>query len=104
MNLGMHLRIIRKERGYTQKQMADFLNLSRSTYTHYENNSRQPDLAIVGRVADLLNVSIDYLTGASKQRSRTGQLIGYLESQARANPQMRLADLNLDDLDKKSAD
>jgi transcriptional regulator with XRE-family HTH domain len=84
--------------------MADLLNLSRSTYTHYENNTRQPDLGIVTRIAEILDVSIDFLTGRSSQRIQAGQLISYLESRSKSNPDLKLSDLDLDSFNDKIND
>ena len=38
---GKHLREIREKNGYTQQQMADILNIGRSTYTYYETGKSQ---------------------------------------------------------------
>ena len=56
----------RKINGLTQKQMAEKLELAVRTYINYEQkgaNGRQPDLELLVKMADILNVSIDYLLG-----------------------------------------
>ena len=53
---GLHLRELRKAKGYTQQQMADLLNISRSTYTYYETGKSEPGydkLKILCRVFDI---------------------------------------------------
>ena len=55
------LRRLRKERGYTQQDLADKLGMSASTIGMYEQGRRQPDQNTLYRLGKLLNVSIDYL-------------------------------------------
>ncbi len=60
--LGENLRKFRKENGYTQKFLADYLSLERSTYSKYEV-SRNPDLVSIIQLAALYGVSVDELIG-----------------------------------------
>ncbi|MCI9154335.1 MAG: helix-turn-helix transcriptional regulator, partial [Ruminococcus sp.] len=39
-----YLTMFRKQKGFTQAQMAEKLEISRSTYTNYESGNRSPDL------------------------------------------------------------
>ena len=59
--------------GMKQREMAQFLNLDRSTYTYYENDKTRPDFQTLIRIARIFNVSIDYLLGmenTDKQATR----------------------------------
>ena len=51
----------RKEKGYTAQQMADELTISLSTYRKYESGHRSPNLEMLTKIADILEVSADYL-------------------------------------------
>lgn len=58
--------ILKKERDnkkYTQKEIADILNISQQTYNNYETGKRTPDIETLIRIADFYKVSLDYLTG-----------------------------------------
>ena len=57
---GVHLRKLRKEKGYTQQQMADMLNISRSTYTYYETGKSQPSFQNLKKLREIFE--IDYNT------------------------------------------
>lgn len=57
----MNLREARIEKGYTQKELAQLLNISRTTYNKYENNSSKPDINLIVKIAVLLEVSTDFL-------------------------------------------
>ncbi len=54
---------LRIERGITQKELADRLNLGRSTVAGYEVKGKQPDNARLCQLADFFGVSVDYLLG-----------------------------------------
>lgn len=45
----------------TQQAVADAIGISRSSYANYECDRRQPDQATLVRLADLFNVSVDYI-------------------------------------------
>lgn len=56
------LRRLRKEKiGYTQQQVADYLQISRSTYTYYETGKTEPDLENIKKLAKLFGVSVEEL-------------------------------------------
>ena len=61
--LGKRLKELREERGLTQKQLAEQLNLHSVTYLHYEKDQREPPLAILAQMAKFFDVSTDYLLG-----------------------------------------
>ncbi|MEK4702013.1 helix-turn-helix transcriptional regulator [Solibacillus sp. FSL R7-0668] len=60
---GDRLRSLREGKGLSQKELADKLNINRSTYARYETSSTQPDYDILNAVANFYDVSVDYLLG-----------------------------------------
>lgn len=50
---------IRKKKGYTQEQMAERLNVARTTYTGYENGNISPSLEIALKIKKILNYKKD---------------------------------------------
>ena len=55
------LRSMRMKRKYTQQNMADMLEMSLNAYQKYEQAERSPSLDCLVRLADILNVSTDFL-------------------------------------------
>lgn len=53
----------RKNAGYTQRQVAEILKISKSTIASYEIGRTQPDIETLGRLADFYCVSVDWLLG-----------------------------------------
>ena len=61
--LGKRLKELREEKGLTQKQLAEQLNLHSVTYLHYEKSQREPPLAVLVQMAVFFEVTTDYLLG-----------------------------------------
>ncbi len=64
-SFAQRLSLLRKERGYSQKAMAEKLHISQALLSHYEKGIREPGLDFVARAAKLYGVSTDFLLGLS---------------------------------------
>ena len=69
MEFNRIIKLLRKERGITQKQAAEDLGVSQALLSHYEKGIRECGLDFVVRVAGYYNVSCDYLLGRSAERN-----------------------------------
>ena len=69
MEFNRIIKLLRKERGITQKQAAEDLGVSQALLSHYEKGIRECGLDFVVKVADYYNVSCDYLLGRSAERN-----------------------------------
>ena len=58
MTFPERLKTLRDDKGFTQQQLAEVLNITISSVSRYENGSRQPSIEVLIRMADVLNVSI----------------------------------------------
>ncbi|MBQ9412224.1 MAG: helix-turn-helix transcriptional regulator [Oscillospiraceae bacterium] len=58
---GKRLNTTRKEKGYSAQQMADLLHISIRNYRKYESGDVKPTLEGLAAIADILDVSADYL-------------------------------------------
>ncbi len=65
------LRAIRKEKGYSQLKVAMDLSISREALSYYENGLRSPDIAMLLKLSDYFDVSIDYLIKGEEFQSET---------------------------------
>ena len=65
MNLAERLRLLRTHFGYSQAALAEKLSVSRMAYTQYESGHREPGLNALIILAEVYNVSIDFLLGIS---------------------------------------
>lgn len=64
-----NLRVIREDRGYTQKQIAEVLETTQQYYSDYENGKREIPIRVYIILSRFYNVSIDYLAGESADQT-----------------------------------
>lgn len=62
------LRELREKKGFTQQQLADTLHLSKNAVSHYEKGINMPNLDTIQKIADIFDVSVDYLLGRTSVR------------------------------------
>ena len=65
MELHEKIKMLRKERGFTQSQVADKIGQERSTVACYENGSRKPAVDVLEKLAHLYGVTLDYFSNKS---------------------------------------
>lgn len=62
--MGEIISTLRKEKGMTQKELADRLNITDKAVSKWERNIAFPDTAIIPRLAEILEVSVEELMNA----------------------------------------
>lgn len=70
MDFGNHLRLIRKSKNLTQKQVASSINITERNYQRYESGDQKPAFEIIISLCKVLDVSADYLLGLSDDPKR----------------------------------
>ena len=60
-DFGSRLKAIRNQRGLTQRKLAEEIGKSVQAVGSYERNSQIPPIEVMISIADVLNVSLDYL-------------------------------------------
>lgn len=63
MHFGEKIKNLREDSGYKQKEMAKKLNVTASAYGYYEQDRNEPALETTKRIAQIFQVSMDYLFG-----------------------------------------
>jgi len=63
---GARLRYIRKKRKLTQEQLAEKASIIRTMICRYESENQIPTVEVLVKLANALEVSIDYLLGRTK--------------------------------------
>ncbi len=61
--IGSRIRELREEKGMTREDLAQKLEISYWALSKYETEDRAPDYELLGKLATLFGVSIDYLLG-----------------------------------------
>lgn len=75
MGFQSRLKKLRLNKKLTQQDVANMLGITRQAYGYYESETskREPDLATVNRLAEIFDVSTDYLLGRTNIPKDTTQ-------------------------------
>ena len=63
-----NIRNLRIDGGYTQKQIAEYLNIKQNTYSQYEIGVLNYPVDVLVKLADFYGVSVDYLLGRTSSK------------------------------------
>ena len=95
----------RKKLGYSQKQLAQMLNVSQQTVGSWEVGRTEPDAKTLTKLANIFGVSVDYLTGYSPSSKTVTQehldnVHDFIKSELGEDVSIMFRDINAWDEDK----
>ena len=61
------LKELRKEKGLTQEQLAEKLNVSNRSISRYETGNNMPDISLLIEIADIFEVSIPEIINGERK-------------------------------------
>lgn len=67
---GERLKTLRNQKKWTQDEVAKKIGVKRATYGHYESNKNQPDFETLCKLAELFDVTIDYIVGYNLEKTK----------------------------------
>lgn len=76
------LRSLRTERGWTQEELSQRLNSTKSAVANWETGTRVPKADKLEEIADLFNVDLGYLLGKTDKTTRLTRMYSSEESDA----------------------
>lgn len=59
--IGKNIKQFRSEKDMTQEKLAEKLNVTRQAVSNWENGKTQPDVEMLGRIAEVLEVTLEEL-------------------------------------------
>lgn len=68
VSLGDKLKMLRKKNNLTQQQVAERLNVSKAVVSSYELSNRSPSFQTLVKIANIYNVTTDFLLGINKRK------------------------------------
>lgn len=76
ISFAMRLKKLREQKKLNQTELANLLEVSNGSISKWERGDRQPDYETLEKIADIFNVTIDYLLGRSdfKYKSDDSQM------------------------------
>ena len=63
-----NLKLLRKEKGISQKSLGEEIGVSQQSINKYENYNIEPDISTLIHLAKFFNTSVDYLIGNTEIR------------------------------------
>lgn len=84
MEFGERLRELRRKCGYTQSELADKANITKSVVSFYEHKDRAPSPDVLKRFAEVFDVSTDFLLGVKRNTPDTLDVSGLSEAEIEA--------------------
>lgn len=74
MEFAERLKILRKQVKLTQAQIAEKINISQQAYASWERGVKRPTQDNLVKIAQVLNVTVDYLVGNSDEEIMNNKL------------------------------
>lgn len=71
MELNEKLSSLRKNYGYSTRELATLLNVSQSSVSLWESGQRKPDYSNIIKLSEIYNVTIDYLLGSDSNDNKS---------------------------------
>ncbi|SDT56899.1 helix-turn-helix domain-containing protein [Paenibacillus herberti] len=69
MTMGDRLRELRLSKNMSQEEVSRNIGITRSAYSHYEINNRQPVYETLMKLAAFFEVSLDYMIGGDQNQN-----------------------------------
>ena len=79
MNIGQKITELRKEKALSREALGKLVGTSGPVIGRYERQEITPSVEIAKKIADALDVSLDYLTGGSSLAIRDKRMLYRLE-------------------------
>ena len=96
-SIGNFLSELRKEKGLTQKEIADYLNVSDKTVSHWECDKYSPDISAIPVLADFFGVTCDEILRGERKAPEENKYISYeTEEPTESECNEKAADTNND--------
>ena len=75
VKIGSFLKALRNEKGLTQEQLAEVVNVSRRSVSRWETGSNLPDLDVLMELADYYNVELRELLDGERKSEQMDQVL-----------------------------
>ncbi len=94
----LKLKELRLSKGLTQAQVAEAVDISAANYSRYESNINEPPLAVICKLADFFNCSVDYILNRTEYNETASSMVNSV------NSVLTIANKKLEFLDNKIAE
>ena len=91
------LKILRKKRGLTQQEVAEFLEMTQPVYQKWESGNRKPSYENLSMLACIFDVSLDYLLSEYSEISKE-RYLKFLKKRKKEEEKKNLFSVRLKEL------
>ena len=99
--IGERIKELRTKKGITQRELADYLNLTPKMISFYEREERFPPHDIIIKLSEYFNVSTDYLLGQFNMKKLLQMTIEKLENKEEVHPLEPSLEITITDMVRK---
>lgn len=89
MNIRLKITELRKQKGWSQTDLAKKIDVSRVIIGRYERNEAAPSIDVAKRMADAFEVSLDYLVGEGQNAAFDKKILNRIQEIQSMNPDFR---------------
>ncbi len=87
--VGRNLKLLREANDLTQEQVADYLEVKRSTYSNYETGDREAPLNVLEKSAALFGCELDLLLEEDEERVKNEMMVCAFRTDGLTNEDMK---------------
>lgn len=89
MNIGLKITELRKQKAWSQTELAKRIEVSRVIVGRYERNEAAPSIDVAKRMADAFEVSLDYLVGEGQNVAFDKKILNRIHEIQSMSPDFR---------------
>jgi transcriptional regulator with XRE-family HTH domain len=89
LNIGEKITRLRKQHNLSQQELAKKIGASRTIIGNYERNTNTPSIEVLIRLANIFNVSVDFLIGEGELSSYDKDLLKRIEDIEKLDPETK---------------
>lgn len=89
MNIGLKITELRKQKSWSQTDLAKKIDVSRVIIGRYERNEAAPSIDVAKRMADAFEVSLDYLVGEGQNTAFDKKILNRIQEIQSMSPDFR---------------
>ena len=97
IDIANRITLLRKQKGWSQTELAKIIGCSREIISKYEKESVMPSIEIAKKIADAFGVSLDYLVGEGQNAKFDKKMIIRLQEIENMEQSFREQFLNIMD-------
>lgn len=89
MNFGARITTLRKDKNWSQTDLGKAAGVSREIIGRYERNDVLPSIEVAKKIADVFEVSLDYMVGQGQNATFDREIVQRIEDIQNLKPEIK---------------